>query len=599
MDVLANRKFVAAAVALLLLAFVGQSLYFAAISTYTYDETVSVINGYYYITTHDLRLGLSQPPLSAYLSAIPLFFMHANFDFSRESCRTYDNWLCAQQVLFESGNNAAQILFFSRLVSILAMAGTGIVIFLFASRLFGSKAGLLSLALFAVNPVLISQGSLALTNPFLTFFVALNLYMFFLLLKSFSWRLFTAFAATFALAMVSKVNAFLLLLVYALALLVLCLWKPAGFSILGMSPQHINWKAQIGLRPIAHSAFRGIALLGRLAVFAAVAFIVVLAVYQFQFGTLAGSVPPKNVHDFESKVLPKLPASVGAAAKAVVFRLPIPFPSFFSGAAWHSVAGQGKVSFLNGAAFTGHKLFFIPIVLLAKTPVAFLLLAVFGLAACFKRKLTNDVIALLLLLSAAVAWVVFFSASVNSGVAHLLPVYVFLAILAGAAATVKSRVVPAFIAVMLLWNVIAALSIAPHYLAYFNELVGGPDRGHRIVGVPNFDWGQDLPALKQYMAGSSIPSVKLSYFGTADPSYYGINHEYLASPRFQPWDPEYVPVVPKDYTEQCGKATGIIAVSATNYYGVFLNNRGCYAWLQSYAPIARPGHTIFVYNISG
>ncbi len=587
MDLFANKKFVASAVVILLLAFVAQSVFFAASSTYTYDETVSVINGYYYLTTHDLRLGLSQPPLSYYLSAVPLFFMDVNFDFDRESCRAYDNWLCAQEILFDGGNDAAGILFASRLMSILAMAGLGAVIFLFSSKLFGSRAGLLSLALFALNPIFISQGSLALTNPFLAFFVALNVYLFFLLLRSFSLRFFIAFVATFALALVSKVNAFLLLPVYLLVLLVLWRWKPAGFSILGMHPRHVGWKS----------------LLWRIALFAAIVFVVVLAVYQFQFGTLANSVPPKYVPVLEEKVLPKLPGSLGNAAEFAVFRLPLPFPSFFSGAAWHFVAGEGKVSFLNGEAFTGVRPAFIPVVLLAKTPIAFMLLAVLGMVACARRKSQASRLALLLLLAVSAVWVVFFSFSVNSGVAHVMPVYAFLAILAGASASGFSRgsrvnpVLSIFVFAMLLWSVFSALLIAPHYLAYFNELAGGPGRGHAVLGVPNFDWGQDLVSLKEYMEKNRIGSVKLSYFGTADPFYYGVSYEYLASPRFQPWDSDYVPIVPESYVEPCGRATGVIAVSATNYHGIFLNNKSCYAWLRDYEPVAKVGHTIFIYSI--
>ncbi len=584
MDLLANRKFVFLAVVLLLIVFVSQSVYFAAKSSYTYDETVSVVNGYYYLTTHDMRLGLSQPPLSAYLSAVPLFLAGVHFDFNRESCASYDNWLCAQQALFEDGDNASRVLFLSRLMSILASAAAGIIVFLWARKLFGVRAGLLSLALFTFNPIIIGHGALALTNSFLMLFVLLNLYLFYCLLLKYSLRMFLFFSATFALAVASKANAALLLPVTYIALLLFA-WRVKLLYALPLFRKPVAAR----LKSILFHAL----------VFAAVSFVVLLVVYQFQFGTLASSVPPKYIPVFEGSIASKLPVSIAKVVEAVVFRLPIPFPSFFSGAAWHTVAGESKLSFLNGEVFTGTKLLFFTAVLLTKTPISLIILAALGLFVSLANRAAKVGASFLVL--PAIIWFLFFAFTLDSGVQHILPIYPLLIILAGGSALwiYNSRFKSALVALLLFWNVFAALLVAPHYLAYFNELAGGPDRGHRLLGVPNFDWGQDLPALRQYLADSGVQSVKLSYFGTADPSAYGINYTYLASPRFQPWDPDYVPIVPKNFTEACGKATGIVAVSATNYYGIFLNNRSCYSWLSSYQPVAMPGHTIFVYNISG
>lgn len=600
MDLLSDRKFVAAAVVLLLAAFVSQSVYFAATSSYTYDETVSVVNGYYYLTTHDMRLGLSQPPLSAYLSAVPLFLAGVHFDFNRESCASYDNWLCAQQVLFEDAGNAAKVLFLSRIMSILAAAAAGIIVFLWAKRLFGALAGLLSLALFSFNPIIISQGALALTNSFLMLFVLLNLYLFYRLLLKYSLRLFLLFSVTFALAVASKANAALLLPITYVALLLFA-WRVKLLDALP-SPRRKSGcdgapstTVDVGFsKPVAA---RLKSVLFHAFVFAAVSFFVLLVVYQFQFGTLASSVPPKYVPVFEGSIASKLPSSIAKIADAVVFRLPIPFPSFFSGAAWHTVAGESKLSFLNGEVFTGTKLSFFPVVFFTKTPVGLIVLAALGLFVSLANRAAKVGVSFLIL--PAIIWLCFFALTLDSGVQHILLVYPLLAILAGGSALwlYKVKFRAALVALLLFWNIFAALLIAPHYLAYFNELAGGPDGGSRLLGVPNFDWGQDLPALRQYMSDNNIQSVKLSYFGTADPSAYGINYTYLASPRFQPWDPDYVPIVPKNFTEDCGRATGIVAISATNYYGIFLNNRSCYSWLRPYQPIAALGHTIFVYNI--
>ena len=44
------------------------------------------------------------------------------------------------------------------------------------------------------------------------------------------------------------------------------------------------------------------------------------------------------------------------------------------------------------------------------------------------------------------------------------------------------------------------LSIHPHYLAYFNAVSGGPDRGAEHLIDSNLDWGQDLVNLRRWLA---------------------------------------------------------------------------------------------------
>ena len=76
---------------------------------------------------------------------------------------------------------------------------------------------------------------------------------------------------------------------------------------------------------------------------------------------------------------------------------------------------------------------------------------------------------------------------------------------------------------------LTVLTRHPHYLSYFNELVGGPPRGHLYLADSNIDWGQDLKRLSRYAADHPQEKIKLSYFGMADPRAYGIDAEMLPS----------------------------------------------------------------------
>ena len=73
--------------------------------------------------------------------------------------------------------------------------------------------------------------------------------------------------------------------------------------------------------------------------------------------------------------------------------------------------------------------------------------------------------------------------------------------------------------------------------AYFNGIRGRPVmQGYLHLVDSSLDWGQDLPGLKRWLTthdpDDSEP-VFLSYFGTADPDYYGIKCERLLA--FPEW----------------------------------------------------------------
>jgi len=48
------------------------------------------------------------------------------------------------------------------------------------------------------------------------------------------------------------------------------------------------------------------------------------------------------------------------------------------------------------------------------------------------------------------------------------------------------------------------LRVSPHYLAFFNELAGGPGSGHRVLVDSNLDWGQDLKGLRNWMSDHGV-----------------------------------------------------------------------------------------------
>jgi hypothetical protein len=185
------------------------------------------------------------------------------------------------------------------------------------------------------------------------------------------------------------------------------------------------------------------------------------------------------------------------------------------------------------------------------------------------------------------------------GYRHILPGIPFLIMVAGHSVLWRPsqrlatpRLLMLMVGVMLLWHAISALRTFPHYEAYFNELVGGPANGHRILVDSNLDWGQDLPALKQFLDDKNLDKVYLSYFGTAPPEEYGIVYRPLPSfPRFIKGKEEkaFNPYTPQP---------GWYAISATSLrLGLYLQDRDLYAYFSEMEPKAQAGYSINLYEV--
>src|SRR5260370_27485039 len=134
--------------------------------------------------------------------------------------------------------------------------------------------------------------------------------------------------------------------------------------------------------------------------------------------------------------------------------------------------------------------------------------------------------------------------------------------------------------------------IAPHQLAYFNELIGGPSRGHRYLSDSNLDCGQDLKGLKTFMDRENIPVSYLSYFGTAAPAGWGIHYQFLPGWVENMQDPNLKERVPQEGRQ-------ILAISVVNWQGIYFDEkRDRFQWLRHRTPLTTIGHSIYVYDLT-
>jgi hypothetical protein len=135
------------------------------------------------------------------------------------------------------------------------------------------------------------------------------------------------------------------------------------------------------------------------------------------------------------------------------------------------------------------------------------------------------------------------------------------------------------------------LYLHPHYLSYFNLLAGGPANGYEVLVDSNIDWGQDLKRLRSWTEENEIEDLKLSWFGTADPAYYGLNYEPLPglTRHFDLWwDLPFDPDNPEP---------GLYAISVSNLWELPLEDKNVFAWFRAREPDDRIGYSIHIYRV--
>lgn len=257
--------------------------------------------------------------------------------------------------------------------------------------------------------------------------------------------------------------------------------------------------------------------------------------------------------------------------------------------------------------------YYFPVAVATKTPlatlVAFAAALVLAIPSLRKRLRTQDGAtnagrwdALALLLPAAVYGLAALSSPVNLGLRHLLPVYPMLFIATGCVAgsvwrrasagrlRLSARAVAAALCLLLAGLTIETLRGYPHYIAFFNTAAGGSRGGLRILGDSNLDWGQDLPLLAQWRREHPDGALFLSYFGQADPAWYGLDYVNLPG-GYALGLPVRLPA---------SNERGVVAISATNLQGIYdrpdLPLRLIYAGFRRQEPIEVLGGSIYVYR---
>jgi hypothetical protein len=184
-------------------------------------------------------------------------------------------------------------------------------------------------------------------------------------------------------------------------------------------------------------------------------------------------------------------------------------------------------SFLLGKVYPHGVWFYFPMAFLIKSSLSFLILLGIAIWAIASRRLTGWREILFLTVPPIFHLIIAMSSGMNIGVRHILPMYLFFAVLIGGATSKlieKKRVWAYAVVALLVFQAISASGTYPAYIAYANEFWGGPGEVHKLLSDSNADWGQQLKSVKRYLDQRNIKDCWFIYFaeGVVDASYYGI-----------------------------------------------------------------------------
>ena len=386
---------------------------------------------------------------------------------------------------------------------------TAVCVWRWSSDLYGRPAGLFALTLYAFEPNLLAHAQLVTTDIYATGTIAWALYAFWRFLRDGGWRWAMVSSLAIGAAQLAKYTA--------VFLFPLCAVIALGFHANAIR-EEIGRGGWAGLRRRAATA-TGIAVL-----VCVVSLLVVNAGFLFD-----RTFTPLSDYAFRSEMFRGLQR---AMAPFGALPVPVPYP-YLEGLDWivqreRTGEGYGSIYLLGelrrAQGFTGYYL----VAALYKVPVAVLVIWLAALASLAWRRgreglSRHEWVLVCPLVFFTIYFNVFYRAQI--GLRFFLIVFPLLHVLSGRLVRdwgTSSRALRLGLATSLVYLIASTASYYPHFIPYFNELVGNRLLAYRILADSNLDWRQHLWYLERYQAAH--PDALLEPDGpTAGTIIVGIN----------------------------------------------------------------------------
>ncbi len=599
------------------------SLWLAATDSLTFDERAHIPAAYSYVRYGDIRLNPEHPPLLKDLAGLPLLFLQPQFPLAAPEWQTglNEQWAIGSMFLNCSRpelacNDTWTLTFWSRLPLILVALLLALFLFQWARSMAGPLAGLTAVILLVADPNMLAHSHLVTTDVGIVAFLCFSFYFFLRFLKFPSWKNTFLAAFFFGLVQLVKFSAVLLfpLFFFALLLYVLFLPLPADGS---------KGRLQILAKYFGKSLFM-------------IFFYLAMIYGVYYFHTLG--TPTEHLTGIAEMMFPE--KELGPLARSIVeytssIDILKPYSAYLLGIlmVFGRVAG-GNTHYFLGTVQSAAQTSYFPVVFLAKSTIPFLILLALTLgysvvrfvrntrrpeeaqSSSFRMRFIRHIDSILIFSFVLLYSLLSIFGNLNIGFRHLFPILPFLYLwIAKTIFTflrdqrVSTSVRNCFgglVCILLCIQILIAVFSFPSYLSYYNKLAGGTANGYLVATDSNYDWGQDLGRLRDFVAyhnrcsGEEVPTstlncrkylpdlppiekIRVDYFGGESPSqvlkgvYEGWWNE---RPQESGWYAISINTLQENWTSNANSS------SPENYL-----------WLQKYQPVARAGQSIFIYYI--
>jgi hypothetical protein len=533
----------------------------------TFDEPQHLTAGYSYWITTDFRLDPENGNLPTRWAALPLLFGQNKFVSPNDRAWQHaDEGGTAHQFSYELGNDPGRMIANARIMMSIFGAALCLLVFRIGREFFGILGGLIAETVAAFDPNFLAHSPLVDSDVPAAFFFTATVWT--------CWRLFQKITpARFVIAALSLSGLFLTKFSAPFVLPVI-----GAMSILQFFRQgEIELKFGKFYAALRENWQKACAIGATWIILGAIVFFAIWFSFSFRYAARTNNdVLHTNTKWRWSSLLDDhgaLETTVGFARDHHL--LP---EAYLYGLAYVHKHEIDRPAFLdNQWSIVGFRSFF-PRAFLYKTTLPLLLLLALALVATIAQRQRLNVRALLNPLSLFVLIYAAFvmTSQLNIGHRHLLPVYPALFIACGAVAFFlnlnRRAIFVSAAAILLCWQIGESFAVRPNYLAYFNQIAGGPSRGYEHLVDSSLDWGQDLPALKSWIDnhGALVDGKRLylAYFGAADPHSYKIGAKTLPE-NHSTGDLTFAPL-----------RGGVYCVSATTLQSVYGREIG--PWSQTY-----------------
>lgn len=612
-------------IVILILTFVAiVSIFNARNDSAIFDETAHIPAGYSYLEYADFRLNPEHPPLIKNLAAIPLVFMNLGFDTTADFWTTDINgqWDAGRNILWQEGNDADRIIFWSRFPIILIALLLGWFVFRWTKELAGTLAGIFALILYSFDPNILGHNHFVTTDIGIAAFGVFSFYYFLRFIKDPSWKNMFIGGIFLGLLQLAKFSSITLFPIYGLVILIYPFVKKCRPGMTN------DWKFKI--KTLGKYLGKGILAFG-------VSVILIWGVYLVNIYKMPQEKLDQTIEyyfptDDPSAAAKMVNKTSVALNKSIITR---PLSGYLLGMAmvFKRVDGGNGAYFMEKVSSSAFRAYF-PTVFVLKEPLVMLFFMLVALAISFSKSIRSitykiirkkhpenciffDFVRHNITSISLFSFVILYSyisitSNLNIGFRHLFPILPFIYILT--AKTIfdflkkqKEHTKKMFLGGIIGFSVLliaTTISAYPYYMSYFNELAGGPKNGYHYVTDSNADWGQDLKRLKNFVdrynwcPDNSLDSfckiydiqkgqmdkIHLNYFGGADIKYY------FGEQVIDWWDSRR-PIEEGWYALSTNYLMGSI-------YDTTKPDKESYRWVKNIKPFYQVGTSIFIYYIT-